>query len=106
MFIYSITTAIDQSIEQEWVNHIQSHIIPQILKTGLIEDYRFIRVIPSPGVDLSYNLQLRCENRAALNQYIAFHEQEIYKEEKLKFEGKLASFQNVLEQVSEGGING
>lgn len=106
MIIYSITTALEESVENKWVTFTKTTILPTIMDTGLIEDYRFIRVIPSPGVDISYNLQLRCKNHGALNQFMSIYEQKLHEQEHKEFEGKIAKFQNVLEQVAEGSLNG
>ena len=68
MIIYSITTAIEASIEEKWVDFMKLTQIPSIMSTGLFVDFRFVRIIPSQGVDLSYNLQLRCKGYAELNR--------------------------------------
>lgn len=102
MIIYSVTTAIEEGIEDKFVEFMQETHIPMLMKTGLFLDYRFVRVIPSQGVDLTYNLQLRCEGHAQLSQYRAQNELMLESVVKQNFEGKYATFQSVLEQVSEG----
>ena len=102
MIIYSVTTAMDESIEEKWVEFMNTSHIALIMETGCFKDYRFVRVIPGQGVDISYNLQLRCESHAKLTEYRSKHEQMLENIVQLNFEGKYASFQSVLEQVSEG----
>lgn len=102
MIIYSLTTAIEESIENKWVKFMEVTQIPIIMKTGLFVDYRFVRVIPSKGVDLSFNLQLRCKSHAELSEFRSKHEPALERVVKQHFEGKYASFQSVLDQVSEG----
>ena len=67
----------------------------------LFKDYRFVRVISGQGVDISYNLQLRCEGHAQLTEFRSKHEPMLEKIVQLNFEGKYASFQSVLEQICE-----
>jgi hypothetical protein len=102
MIIYSITTAIDASIEKKWVKFMQETQIPLLMKTDLFIDYRLVRIIVSHGVDISYNLQLRCKGYDELNIFRAKNEPEMESLTKQNFEGKYASFQSVLDQVSEG----
>ena len=104
MIIYSITTAMDASIEEKWVKFMQETQIPSIMNTGLFLDFRFVRIIPSQGVDLSYNLQLRCKGYAELNRFRSENELKMESLIKQKFEGKYATFQSVLDQVSEGEV--
>ena len=104
MIIYSITTALDPSIEKKWVEFVQETQIPSIMNTGLFIDFRFVRIIPSQGVDLSYNLQLRCKGYAELNRFRSENELQIDSLIKQNFGGKYATFQSVLDQVSEGQI--
>ncbi len=104
MIIYSITTAMEASIEEKWLEFMQETQIPSMMKTGLFIDFRFVRIIPSQGVDLSYNLQLRCKGYAELNRFRSENEPKMERLIKQNFEGKYATFQSVLDQVSEGEI--
>ncbi len=102
MIIYSITTAMEASIEEGWKTFMQETQIPLLMKTGLFVDYRLVRVIPSQGVDLSYNLQLRCKSYSELNEFRSKNEPIMESLIQQKFEGKYATFQSVLDQVAEG----
>ena len=104
MIIYSITTAMEASIEGKWLEFMQETQIPSIMNTGLFIDFRFVRIIPSQGVDLSYNLQLRCKGYAELNRFRSENEPKMESLIKQNFEGKYATFQSVLDQVSEGEV--
>ena len=94
----------EASIEEKWVKFMQEIQIPSIMNTGLFLDFRFVRIIPSQGVDLSYNLQLRCKGYAELNRFRSENELKMESLIKQKFEGKYATFQSVLDQVSEGEV--
>ncbi|MBL57324.1 MAG: hypothetical protein CMP61_09055 [Flavobacteriales bacterium] len=102
MIVYSITSALDSSIEQKWVEFMVAGHIALIMETGCFIDYRFVRIIPGQGVDVSYNLQLRCEGHPQLSEFRSKYEKELEQILNRNFEGKYASFQSVLEQVEEG----
>ena len=76
--------------------------IPSIMSSGLFIDFRFLRIITSEGVDLSYNLQLRCKGYTELNQFRSENEPIMENLIKQNFESKYATFQSVLDEVSEG----
>lgn len=102
MIIYSISTALEEGLEDSWVKFMKEDHIPIIMQTGLFVDYRFSRVITAQGTDVTYNLQLRCKGHAELSQFRGLHELSLQKIEYQNFEGKYAAFQSVLEQVDEG----
>jgi hypothetical protein len=101
MIIYSVTTAMEESIEGKWVDFMKISHISLIMKTGCFVDYRFVRIISGEGQDISYNLQLRCKSHAQLTDFRSKHELVLEKIIQSNFEGKYATFQSVLEQVSE-----
>lgn len=102
MIIYSITTALDPTVEHQWVEFMKESQIPAIMATEKFTDFRFVRVIPTEQIDASYNLQLRCKDIETLNNYKAFHEGEMLNNEAKKFQGKLAFFQSTLEHLIDG----
>ena len=63
MIVYSVTVAIDDSIEQDWVNWMKEVHIPEVMATGKFIDFRFCRVFPHHEDDnKSYNISYRCKD--------------------------------------------
>ena len=102
IIIYSETTAIAESVEQNWLEFMEKNQIPALMKTGLFLDFRFVRIPESEGVDRSYNLQLRCENIKKFNEFKAFHENKFKQAVANKFQGNFGSFHSTLEQLIDG----
>lgn len=102
IIIYSETTAVAESVEQNWLEFMKKVQIPALMETGLFLDFRFVRIPESEGVDRSYNLQLRCENSEKFNEFKAFHENKFKQEVAKKFQGNYGSFQSMLEQLIDG----
>jgi hypothetical protein len=92
----------EEGVEQDWIAFMKNTQIPAIMETGLFEDFRFVRIMPGQGVDISYNLQLRCKDVPTLNQYKAFNEPQILQAEAARYQGKLGYFQSTLEQLLDG----
>ncbi|MFT4898507.1 MAG: hypothetical protein ACI9U0_000290 [Flavobacteriales bacterium] len=102
MITLSITTAVDESIENDWLDYMKTDHISLLMKTELFKDFRLVRIIPGQGVDLSYNLQLRLEGHKELNEFRSQHEATFVNLEGKRFGGKYAVFHSVLEHELEG----
>lgn len=58
MFIYNITTKIDNDIEGEWLRWQKEVYIPDIMSTALFYDHHFFKLLEqdeSDGKTLSFN---------------------------------------------------
>ena len=97
--IYSITFAVENRAESEWIAYMKEIHIPQILKSDLVTSYHFTKVLSDETTDRAYNLQLHYPTRSHLEQYIAELDQEIQSRLQQQFNGKLGSFCTFLEQV-------
>ena len=51
MIIYSITFAIEDGIEQEWISYMKEEYIANIMEIGLFNDFRFAKTHPVSDVD-------------------------------------------------------
>ncbi len=99
MIIYSITFAIDDSIEQEWIEWMKTHYIQNIMSIGLFNDYRFSKTHPVAEVDTAYNIQFRCESLTHLELFEKEHANTINEKMIEKYRGKFGTFKMVLEEI-------
>lgn len=97
MMVYSVTFAIEESIEIEWLKEINQYFIPTLMKSGFFSDFQHTKIIPEQGLDLAYNLQFKCENQLTLDHYITQIKQTHERALQEKFPGKFASFYTKLE---------
>ena len=100
MIIYSITFAIDESIEKDWVQHMKFTHIPALMSSGHFTEFQHTRIIPEQGLDLAFNIQLTCKNIETLTRYINEKKEKDDMELQQKYNGKFASFFTKLEEVS------
>jgi len=99
MIIYSITFAIEDGIEQEWISYMKEEYIANIMEIGLFNDFRFAKTHPVSDVDTAYNIQFRCESLTHLELFEKQHASEIDEKMVEKYKGKFGSFRMVLEEV-------
>lgn len=57
MIIYSVTIAIQASIESEWVDWMNRVHVPDVLRTGCFAECRIYKVLGSEGDDPIYVMQ-------------------------------------------------
>ncbi|MFT6716245.1 MAG: hypothetical protein ACJA0Q_000880 [Saprospiraceae bacterium] len=99
MIIYSITFAIETSIEKEWIEYMKSNHIPQLMASGYFTEFQHTKIIPEQGMDLAFNIQLTCESIDILEQYLIEKKENIEQELHQKYSGKFASFYTKLEKL-------
>lgn len=99
MYIYSITFAINESIEYEWINHLKDKYIKGFLEKGDFTDYTFTQIINENEIEHTYNLQLRCNDKNKLNHFLKNDGQVIHQELLLRFNGQLGIFSSFLKVV-------
>ena len=100
MIIYSITFAIDESIEKDWVQYMKSIYIPILMNRGYFTEFQHTRIIPEQGLDLAFNIQLTCESTETLTRYINEKKEKDDMKLQQKYNGKFASFFTKLEKIS------
>ncbi|MFM7022374.1 MAG: DUF4286 family protein [Flavobacteriales bacterium] len=99
MIIYSITFAIDDTVEQEWIEWTKNHYIGKIMDIGLFNDYRFSKTHPSTEVETAYNIQFRCASLTHIELFEKQHAPAINERMIEKYRGKFGSFKLVLEEI-------
>ena len=102
MIIYNVTVNIDQTVQKEWLDWMNTTHIAAALNTGLFTAAKLTRVLVEEQMGgLTYSIQYTCENKAKLEQYNANFAPALQKEHSNKFEGKFVAFRTILEVVSE-----
>jgi hypothetical protein len=102
MYIYSITTHIDKSVETEWIKYMQQKHIDELLETGYFTGCSMQKSIPEKSSVYSiYNLQFTVEDE---DDFIAFQydfEPDFQAEIKKRFGGKFTSKKYFYEVILE-----
>ncbi len=97
--IYNITTIVDHSKKEEWLQWVDQDLIPQINESGLFFDVKLMRIIDreyNPDGS-TYALQLFAESFHNCRTYELEYLPKISEDESSKFSGKLASFTTFME---------
>ncbi len=101
MYIYSVTVAIDKSIEKEWLDWMIRAHIPDVLNTGCFYDYSIYQVFSAHAEDTAtYNVQYFFEKVEDIEKYQKECALSLQKEHKERFENKFVATRTVLKKIN------
>ena len=74
MFIYSITTKVDNSVVDDWMKWQREEHIPDIMATGLFSDHKFFRLLNQDDSGGStFVIQYHTNSKENYERYIREH---------------------------------
>ena len=101
MYIYNVTINIDESIHEEWLNWIKSHI-PKVLATGKFIEAKLTRVLVEEELGgTTYSVQYRAKSREDLEHYYMYDAERLRNDGQSKFADKMLAFRTELEIIDE-----
>ncbi len=105
MYIYNVTSNIDESIHQEWLSWIKNHI-PEVLATGHFTEAKLTRVLVEEDMGgVTYSVQYRAKSREALDSYYKNNAEQLRKDAMARFADKTLSFRTELEVIDEYSVS-
>lgn len=101
MYIYNVTTNIQEDVHDKWLDWMKNEHIPEMLETGKFSKALMSRVMVKEEMGgLTYSVQYTTESKEMLQSY--------YEEDAVKlragskaFEGKFVAFRTEMEVVEE-----
>ena len=100
MIIYSVTIAIQASIESEWVDWMDRVHVPDVLRTGCFTECRIYKVLGSEGDDPVYVMQYQCRSVEEYHRYRDNFAPALQKEHSDRFAGMFRGSRQLLEEVA------
>jgi hypothetical protein len=101
MIIYNVTSNIDESIHQKWLEWVKEHI-PQVLSTGHFTEAKLTRVLIKEDLgDVTYSIQYRAKSREALELYYKNDADKLRQDVLKNFGDRVLSFRTELEIIDE-----
>lgn len=100
MLLYNETIKIDQDIENEWLQWIKSHYIPQIMGTGLFFDHHIFKLInDTDSNDPTYAIQFFAHSLNEVEAYLNDYAPKLADEHIQKYRHKHVAFRTLLQSV-------
>lgn len=102
MYIYNVTTNIEESVHDEWLKWMNETHIPDVLATGKFINAKMCEVLIEEDMGgLTYSVQFTTTNKETLERYYAEDAPRLREDAGKLFAGKFVSFRTELKIVSE-----
>ncbi|MFN8356794.1 MAG: DUF4286 family protein [Spirosomataceae bacterium] len=102
MIIYNVTTNIDDSVHDDWLNWMKTVHIPDVMATGLPIGNRMLRLLTEiENGGQTYSVQYFF---ADMEDYLAYQDDysmKLRKEVDRRYQGKYVAFRTLLEEVKQ-----
>ena len=100
MYIYNVTINIEESLHDEWLNWMESHIA-DVLNTGKFTAAKLTEVLAENESGRTYSVQYSANSRKDLDDYYQFHADNLRAEAIKKFGNKMLAFRTELKLIKE-----
>ena len=100
--LYNVTIKLDTQVAEEWLQWMKSVHIPDVLATGMFENYQINRIIKGDDDGVTYAIQYVCPNMKTLHQYQVQHAPKLQAEHTQRYEGKFVAFRTLMEILDQG----
>lgn len=102
MYIYNVTTNVEETAHDTWVQWMKEIHIPQVLSTGKFLSAKFSKVLVEEDMGgFTYSVQYTVQDKATLERYYEENAPALIESIQRKFAGQLVSFKTELEIVDE-----
>lgn len=100
MYIYNVTINIEESLHDEWLNWMESHIAA-VLNTGKFTAAKLTEVLAENESGRTYSVQYSANSRKDLDDYYQFDADKLRAEAIKKFGNKMLAFRTELKLIKE-----
>ena len=101
MFIYNVTTKVDWSINDAWLEWMLNEHMQQLLDTKCFTEYKLMKLHDVDDSDgPTYAAQYFAESKALYNRYVEIYAPQLREIINNKWSNGLVSFRTLMEVVS------
>jgi hypothetical protein len=102
MYIYSVTIAIENETETEWLEFMQQKHIADVLKTGYFTSASMRKAVNEDNAAfVTYNIEYTADSMEAYTQYQQLEATRLQKDVTDLFSGKFTAQRRVYQKVTE-----
>ena len=100
MILYNVTVNVEDSVHKEWVEWMKAVHIPNVMRTGMFSENRFLRLLMEEETGgTTYAVQYVCESMDRFREYEERFAPALRAEVMERYEGKFVTFRTLLEFV-------
>lgn len=100
MLVYNITMKVEPAILEEWIQWQKEEHIPEIMNTGLFDEFKFFRLLEQDETEgPTYVVQYFTSSAERYQQYINVHAPTLRKKAIEKWGNRFVGFRTLMELV-------
>ncbi|SRR5690349_9227689 len=99
MLLYNVTTIIEESSADRWLQWMQETHVPQVMQTGLFISNRLLKVVDSPNEGVTYCSQYVVEDMNNFLEYQNKFASALQAEVNINFQNQQVSFTSLMEYI-------
>ncbi len=100
MIIYNVTTKVDLSIAEEWLQWMRREHIPEVVATGCFTHAVILQMIEVDNTEgHTYAVQYHADSKALYNKYIRDYSEALRAKSLSSWGDKVIAFRSVLQVV-------
>jgi hypothetical protein len=100
MIIYNVTTQVNSSIHEKWLEWMKTEHIPEVLATGLFTHHRMLRLIDADESEgPTYAVQYFTTMKEKYDVYMEHHAKELRAKTLRKWGDQIFAFRSLMEVV-------
>jgi hypothetical protein len=101
MFIYNVTTKLDHSIHERWVEWMKTKHISDVMASNCFVKYQFVRLLDTDETEgVTYAAQFFAESKADYNRYIEIYAPALRDDANRTWGNKFIGFRSLMEVVN------
>lgn len=97
MIIYNVTLTVDADIAEEWLQWMRTQHIPEVMKTGMFDSWRILRVLTGEQDGMSYAVQYECRDMSTYERYRSEFAPALQAQTLSRYGNKVLAFRTLLE---------
>ena len=99
MILYNVTSSIEPSVADEWLDYMRTTHIPEVMATGFFIKSQLLRLLNEEEGGITYASQYYCLDLEQLEAYQTICAPALKADIEKHFAGKYVSFRTMLEVV-------
>jgi len=100
MFIYNVTTKVDWTIHEAWLEWMKEEHMQEVVATGCFTHYRLLRLLEVDETEgPTYAVQYFAESKSSYNRYVEKYSAELRKKAVDKWGQRMIAFRSVMQVV-------
>jgi len=101
MIIYNVTSRLDWSIHEDWLEWMKIEHIPQVLATGCFIHHQLVRLLQTDDTEgPTFAIQYFCNSMDICNVYFEIHAPKLRNDVIQKWGDRFVSFRSLMEIIS------